>query len=183
MGGMDMRFIRALAAVSACAFFVGAAAQDATDVVKSLRFRNIGPAVMSGRISDIDCDPKNTSTVYIATASGGVWKSTTDGSSWAPIFDEQPVASTGAVHVSRADSKVVWVGSGESNNRNSSAWGNGVYLSADAGATWKHTGLAETQQIARIVTDPRDPKKAWVAAMGALWNANPDRGVYMTEDS
>ena len=127
-----MRFVRALAVLSACAIFLTASAQDASDIVKSLRFRNIGPAVMSGRITDIDCDPKNTATVYIATASGGVWKSTTDGTTWAPIFDDQPVASIGAVQVSRADSNVVWVGSGESNNRNSVAWGDGMYLSTDA---------------------------------------------------
>jgi photosystem II stability/assembly factor-like uncharacterized protein len=179
---MDMRFLKAFAVASVSACFVVASAQDAADVVKALRFRNVGPAVMSGRISDIDCDPKKTSTVYVATASGGVWKSTTDGTTWASIFDDQPVASIGAVHVSRADSNVVWVGSGESNNRNSSAWGNGVYLSTDAGKTFKSVGLAETQQIARIVSDPKDSKKAWVAAMGALWNANEERGIYMTED-
>ena len=177
-----MRFLKALAVVSASACFVLGSAQDAAEIVKSLRFRNIGPATMSGRVSDIDCDPKNTATIYVATASGGVWKSTSDGTSWAPIFDEMPVASIGAVHVSRADSNVVWVGSGESNNRNSSAWGNGVYLSTDAGKTFKYVGLAETQQIARIVSDPKDSKRAWVAAMGGLWSANEERGIYMTED-
>lgn len=177
-----MRFLKALAVASVSASFVVAGAQSAVDVVKALRFRNVGPAVMSGRISDIDCDPKKTSTVYIATASGGVWKSTSDGTVWEPIFDEMPVASIGAVHVSRADSNVVWVGSGESNNRNSVAWGNGVYLSTDAGKTFKPAGLVETQQIARIVSDPKDPKRAWVAAMGGLWSANQERGIYMTED-
>lgn len=179
---MDMRFYKALAVVTACATFVIGGAQSAGDVVKGLRFRNIGPATMSGRISDIDCDPKKTSTVYIATAGGGVWKSTSDGTEWEPIFDEMPVSSIGAVHVSRADSNVVWVGSGESNNRNSSAWGNGVYLSTDAGKTFKPVGLVETQQIARIVSDPKDSKRAWIAAMGGLWSANQDRGIYMTED-
>ncbi len=177
-----MRFYKALAVVTACANFVVAGAQSAEDVVKGLRFRNIGPAVMSGRISDIDTDPKNCSTVYVATASGGVWKSTSDGTAWEPIFDEMPVASIGAVHVSRADSNVIWVGSGESNNRNSSAWGNGVYLSTDAGKTFRPAGLVNTQQIARIVSDPKDPKRAWVAAMGGLWSANEDRGIYMTEN-
>lgn len=152
------------------------------EILQDVRFRNIGPALMTGRIADIDVDPKNVAVIYIATASGGVWKSTSGGIQWNPIFDDQPVASIGDVTVSLADSNVVWVGSGESNNRNSSAWGNGVYLSKDAGKTWANMGLAETQQIARIVTHPKDPNIAWVAAVGPLWSAGEHRGVYMTTD-
>ncbi|MBA3725004.1 MAG: hypothetical protein H0W86_00795 [Armatimonadetes bacterium] len=174
---------RTAATCAAIFVFAICSAQVTTEeLIANLKFRGIGPATMSGRIADIDVDPKDTATVYIATASGGVWKTTGGGVVWTPIFDDQPAASIGCVQVSRADSNIVWVGSGESNNRNSSAWGNGVYVSADAGKTWRNVGLTESQQIARIVTHPKDPKKAWVAAIGPLWSTGEERGVYMTED-
>ncbi|HET6644266.1 MAG TPA: exo-alpha-sialidase, partial [Fimbriimonadales bacterium] len=176
----SFRALALFASLFVCVY--GFAQASTQSLLANLNFRCIGPATMSGRIADIDVDPKHPATVYIATASGGVYKTTGNGVEWTSCFDGQPAASIGCVQVSRADSNVVWVGSGESNNRNSSAWGNGVYVSNDAGKTWKNAGLDATQQIARIVTDPKDPKKAWVAAIGALWNASEDRGVYMTTD-
>jgi photosystem II stability/assembly factor-like uncharacterized protein len=170
-----------LAVALACAASAGAQLST-TDFLSGLKFRAIGPATMSGRIADIDVDPRDNAVIYVATASGGVWKSSGNGVTWTPIFDDAGAASIGCVQVSRADSSVVWVGSGESNNRNSSAWGDGVYKSTDAGKTWTNMGLASTQQIARIVTHPKDANRAWVAAIGPLWNASPDRGVFMTED-
>lgn len=172
-------FVFALASVLAAA---AAAQVETSDLLKNLRFRGIGPATMSGRIADIDLDPKDPSVVYVATASGGVWKSSGNGVNWDPIFDEYGAASIGAVQVSRADSSVVWIGSGESNNRNSSAWGDGVYKSTDAGKTWTNMGLGATEQIARIITHPFKKDTCWVAAIGPLWSASPERGVYMTED-
>lgn len=153
-----------------------------SDIVNAVRFRCIGPGTMSGRISDIDVDPRNTSVVYVATASGGVWKSTSGGIEWTPIFDSQPVQSIGDVEVSRADSNIVWVGTGENTNRNSVAWGDGIYKSTDAGGTWTNTGLERTEQIARIITHPTNKDIVWVAAIGALWSSSPDRGVYKTTD-
>lgn len=152
------------------------------EILRGVRFRSIGPAVMSGRISDIDVDPRNTAVIYVATASGGVWKTTNGGVSWSPITDELDSASMGDVTLSAANPDIVWVGSGEPNNRNSVAWGRGVYLSKDGGRTWENVGLKETQQISRIVTHPRDPNIAWVAAIGPLWNASEHRGVYKTTD-
>ncbi len=162
---------------------VGADAQPTdSDIVNAVRFRCIGPGTMSGRIADVDVDPRDTSVIYVATASGGVWKSTSGGTEWTPIFDSQPIQSIGDVEVSRADSNIVWVGGGEHSNRNSVAWGDGMYKSTDAGATWTNVGLKETQQIARIITHPTNKDIVWVAAIGALWNASPDRGVYKTTD-
>lgn len=174
---------RALASFVFLFSFGAAFAQPSdSDIVNAVRFRCIGPGVMSGRISDVDVDPRNTSVIYVATASGGVWKSTSGGLEWTPIFDDQPIQSIGDVEVSRADSNIVWVGGGEHSNRNSVAWGDGIYKSEDAGATWKNVGLRETQQIARIITHPTNKDIVWVAAIGALWNANPDRGVFKTTD-
>src|SRR5438034_3349915 len=177
-----MRFSRISVAFAVAWAGVAAFAQvSPADLLTNLKFRCIGPATMSGRIADIDVDPKAPATIYVATASGGVWKSTGNGVVWNPIFDDANAASIGCVQVSRADSNVVWVGSGESNNRNSSAWGDGVYKSTDAGKTWTNMGLSATEEIARIVTDPKNVNRAWVAAVGPLWAANPERGVYMTE--
>ncbi len=152
------------------------------DILSGIRFRSIGPATMSGRISDIECDPKSRWTVYIATASGGVFKSTGGGTEWKPIFDGQPSSSIGDVEVSEADSNIVWVGTGEHSNRNSVAWGDGMYKSTDAGATWTKVGLEKTEQIARIITHPTNKDICWVAAIGPLWSIGEDRGVYMTTD-
>jgi photosystem II stability/assembly factor-like uncharacterized protein len=150
--------------------------------LKALKARSIGPAVMSGRVSEIALDPKDSSSFYIALGTGGVMKTSNGGASFEAVFADQAVAAVGAVAVSAADSKVVWVGSGEANDRNSSSWGNGVYASEDGGATWKNVGLKDSRTIARIVAHPTDPKTAWVAAMGDLWQPGGERGLYKTTD-
>src|SRR5204863_4536564 len=127
-------------------------------------------------------DKKNTYTIYVAVGTGGVLKSANNGTTWEPLFDKQPVASTGAVAVSQNNPKVLWVGTGEGNSRNSSSWGNGVYKSTDGGDTWTQMGLANTQDISRIQLDPKNSAVAYVAALGHLWGTNPERGVYKTSD-
>jgi photosystem II stability/assembly factor-like uncharacterized protein len=152
------------------------------DLLSGLRARSIGPAVMSGRVTvivGVETDPQ---TLYLGAASGGVWKSLNGGISWQPIFDDQPVASIGAIAVFRPSPDVVWVGTGEGNVRNSASVGNGVYRSLDAGKTWTHLGLDPTERISRIVLHPTDPDVAWVAALGREWGENPERGVFKTED-
>lgn len=152
-------------------------------LLKGLEFRSIGPANMGGRISDFAVNEAHPAEYYVATATGGVFKTTNQGTTWKPVFDEQPVASTGAIALAPTRPARVWVGTGESNNRNSSSWGRGVYLSDDGGATWTARGLERTASIARIACDPTDSNTVWVAAMGRLWGANPERGVYRTTDA
>jgi len=152
------------------------------DLLAGLRARSIGPAAMSGRVSviaGVEADPR---TLYVGAASGGVWKSVNGGLGWEPIFDDQPVASIGAIAVFQKSPDVVWVGTGEGNVRNSASVGNGVYRSLDGGKTWTHLGLDATERIARIVLHPSDPDVAWVAALGRAWGENAERGVYQTED-
>lgn len=181
---MTTKMMRRIVFVSFCVFcvVVSVVAQITSDHLRDLTFRPIGPAGMSGRISDLDVDPTNPHIIYVATASGGVWKSTSGGIEWEPIFDAYGPQSIGDVTISLADPNVVWVGTGENTNRNSVAWGDGVYLSTDGGRTWRNVGLRETQQIARIVTHPADSKIAWVAAIGPLWGPSEHRGVYKTID-
>jgi photosystem II stability/assembly factor-like uncharacterized protein len=165
--------------------------QEATDVVAApleesaaaaLKARGIGPAVMGGRVPEIALDPKDPYTFYVALGTGGLMKTNDNGGSFKGIFEDQPVAAIGAVAVAPSDPKVVWVGTGEANDRNSSSWGDGVYRSGDAGATWTRAGLADSKTIARIVVHPADPKTAWVAVMGDLWSPSPNRGLYKTTD-
>jgi photosystem II stability/assembly factor-like uncharacterized protein len=150
--------------------------------LKAFKARAIGPAVMGGRVSDIALDPENPFVFYIGYATGGVAKTSNNGGTYQAIFDKQAVASIGAVAVAPSDAKTIWVGTGEANDRNSSGWGDGVYLSTDGGDNWSNVGLKESKAIARIVVDPKDAKTAWVAALGNLWAPGGDRGLYVTRD-
>jgi len=148
----------------------------------ALRFRNIGPAALGGRMSDVEALPNDPSTVYAAAASGGLWKSTNKGTTWAPIFDHQSSSSLGVVAIFARDPNLVWVGTGEQNNRQSSTWGDGGYRSTDGGKTWSHLGLEASAHIARIRLHPTNANVAWVAALGNLWKPNAERGVFKTTD-
>jgi photosystem II stability/assembly factor-like uncharacterized protein len=150
--------------------------------LEGLQFRNIGPALMGGRIDDFAVQEDDPSVFYVATASGGLWKTTNHGTTFDPIFDDQSVSSIGDVTLAPSDPSILYVGTGEPNNRQSSSWGNGVYRSLDGGATWTHLGLTETHHIGRVVVSPRDPDVAYVAALGRLWGASKERGLYKTTD-
>lgn len=147
----------------------------------SLKFRSIGPAATGGRIHDIEVDPNDPAILYVASASGGVWKSTNHATSWKPL-ETLPENTFGDLAIFPGDSKIIWAGSGEQNNRQSSSWGSGVYRSNDGGNTWTHLGLEKTASIGRVRLHPTDPNVAYVAAVGNLWKATPDRGLYKTSD-
>lgn len=150
--------------------------------LKALDARSIGPAVMGGRIPSIALDPRNPGAFYVAHAHGGLLKTTDNGGSFSGVTDKEPIGSIGAVAVAPSNSSVVWLGSGEANDRNSSGWGTGVYRSTDGGATWTNTGLKTSRTVAKIVVHPRDPDTAYVAAVGDLWNEGGERGLYKTAD-
>lgn len=151
-------------------------------LVKNIEPRNIGPAGMSGRITTIDVVTSNPDIIYAGSASGGLWKSTSGGVTWNPIFDDQPTASIGAVAIQQSNPSVVWVGTGEGNPRNSLNGGYGIYKSLDGGRTWKSMGLENTRHIHRVIIDPNDPNTVFVAAIGSPWGEHPERGVYRTND-
>ncbi|MGE3614566.1 MAG: WD40/YVTN/BNR-like repeat-containing protein, partial [Gemmatimonadales bacterium] len=147
-----------------------------------LVFRNIGPSGPSGRIDDLAVLERDPNVFYIATATGGLWKTENGGITLAPVFDSAAMVSIGDVAIPPDDPNLVWVGTGENNNRQSSSWGDGVYKSTDGGKSWKNMGLRDTKQIARIVIDPVDHDVVYVAALGDLWKAGGERGVYKTTD-
>src|SRR5947209_9644441 len=158
-------------------------APQLTDVLfKSLKARSIGPAVMGGRVSDIAIDPRNPFVFYVGLGHGGIFKSGDGGITFDPIFDKQSDLSIGAIAVAPSDSDVIWVGTGEANDRNSSDWGNGVYRTTDGGEHWTNTGLKESRCISRILVDPKNPEIAYVAAMGNLWADGGERGLYKTTE-
>lgn len=151
--------------------------------IPGIRFRNIGPAVTSGRISDFAVNPNNVNEYYVASASGGVWKTVNAGVTYEPLFDGQGSYSIGCVTLDPNNTNVVWVGSGENNNQRSVAYGDGVYRSEDGGASWKNMGLKTSEHIGRIIVDPRNSAVVYVAAIGPLWKEGGERGVYKTTDA
>jgi len=147
-----------------------------------MKFRGIGPALMSGRIADIAIHPENRSTWYVAVGSGGVWKTTNAGTTWTPIFDDQASYSVGCVSLDPGNPEVVWAGTGENVSGRHVGYGDGVYKSADGGRSWRNMGLMASEHISRILIDPRDSKVVYVAAEGPLWSAGGERGVYKSVD-
>ncbi|MCS7078441.1 MAG: glycosyl hydrolase [Chloracidobacterium sp.] len=202
------RRLAAVLALSACLMFTASAqtarpkaepkkpqasASDAKDPKKDesllkestftgLKFRSLGPAVASGRISSLAVDPRNRRRYFVGVASGGVWKTTNAGTTWTPVFDNQPSFSIGAVTIDPKHPFRIWVGTGENNSQRSVAYGDGVYRSDDDGRTWRNVGLKESEHIARILVDPRNSETVYVAAQGPLWRSGGDRGLYKTTD-
>src|ERR1039457_692972 len=180
------RLIRICGLSGVLAFLVwtgSAFAQTAYDTaLKNLKFRSIGPATMGGRVDDLAVVESNPDIIYVGAAAGGIFKTVNGGMSWQAIFEDQPNPSIGDLALAPSNPSILYVGTGEANNRQSSSWGNGVYKSMDAGATWTHLGLAETRHIGRIVVHPTNPDIVYVAALGDLWGPNKERGVYKSTD-
>jgi photosystem II stability/assembly factor-like uncharacterized protein len=158
------------------------AQQTEESLFKDLQWRNTGPANMSGRVSDIQALDNDFQHVLVASASGGVWKSTNAGTTWEPIFDDYGSASIGAVAMFPKNPDIIWVGTGEANVRNSVGWGDGIYKSTDGGKTFTRMGLEDSHHIARVITHPEDPNIVYAAAQGHLWGYTGQRGLYKTTD-
>jgi len=152
------------------------------DLVKNMKPRNIGPGGMSGRVTAIDAVHANPDIMYVGTASGGLWKSTSGGIKWEPIFEKEVTASVGAVAIQQSNPSVIWVGTGEGNPRNSLNGGYGIYKSLDAGKSWTLMGLENTRHIHRVVIDPTNPNIVYAAAIGSPWGEHPERGIFKTTD-
>ncbi len=152
------------------------------DLIKNMKPRNIGPGGMSGRVTAIDVVHSNPDVMYVGTASGGLWKSTSGGIKWDPIFDNELTASIGAVAIQQSNPSVIWVGTGEGNPRNSLNGGYGIYKSLDGGKNWEAMGLEKTRHIHRVIIDPTNPNVVYAAAIGSPWGEHPERGVFKTTD-
>src|SRR6476619_1080080 len=153
-----------------------------TGLLAGLKLRSIGPALTSGRVSDVAIDPSDKRTWYVGASAGGVWKSTNGGISFSPIFDGQGSFSIGAVTIDHANPNVIWVGTGENNAQRVVAYGDGIYKSIDGGRSWTNMGLKQSEHIGRVLIDPRNSDVVYVAAQGPLWKGGGDRGLYKTTD-
>ena len=149
---------------------------------EGLRWRSIGPANMSGRVTDVEGLPSPSKTFYVAAAAGGIWKTTNNGQTFRPLFQHERVVSMGDIAIARSNPEIVWAGTGEEDSRNSISPGGGIYKSTDGGLTWELKGLEESEHIGRIQVHPTNPDIVFVAALGALWRSNPERGLYRTVD-
>ncbi len=173
-----------LIALSGLLFVLSASAQqiDLSKHFKTMKPRNIGPAGMSGRVTSIDAVWNSPNTIFLGTASGGVWKTENGGASWLPVFDEQPIQNIGSIAITQSNPSIVWAGTGEGNPRNSISLGEGIYKSIDGGKTWKRMGLEKTRNIHRIIVDPTNPDVVYAGVMGNPFMEHPERGVYKTTD-
>lgn len=150
-------------------------------LLKDIRFRNIGPSIMSGRVVDVEVNPRDPTEFYVAYATGGLWHTTNNGQSFTPVFDYEDVIGIGDIAVNWSNGQI-WVGTGEANSSRSSYAGVGIYKSIDTGRTWQYMGLPESEHIGKIITDPSNGNTVWVAATGHLYSPNKERGVYKTTD-
>ncbi|HSY77480.1 MAG TPA: glycosyl hydrolase, partial [Bacteroidia bacterium] len=155
---------------------------DDNSLVSNIKFRNVGPSVMSGRVVDVDVSPTDPTHFYVAYASGGLWVTYNNGQSFTPLFDNQVVMTIGDIAVDWKHGEVIWVGTGENNSSRSSYAGVGIYKSTDKGKRWVYKGLGESQHIGRIVLDPNDTNTVNVAVLGHLYTPNEERGMYKTTD-
>ena len=171
-----------LLASSAFAQNGGAAKSPFEEAFSRLEYRSIGPAIMGGRIADVEGVPGDANVVYVASASGGLWKTINGGVTWKPIFERQGTISIGDIALAPSNPEVVWVGTGESNVRNSVSFGDGVYKSTDGGKTWQHMGLKDTEHISAIAINPQNPDIVYIGALGHAFGPNEERGVFMTTD-
>ncbi|MEM9547595.1 MAG: glycosyl hydrolase [Bacteroidota bacterium] len=153
-----------------------------SDAFKGLKFRSIGPALMSGRIADIAINPNDESQWYVAVGSGGVWKTNNAGNTWMPIFDNEACYSTGCITIDPNNDDVIWLGTGENVGGRHVSYGCGIYKSQDGGKTWKNMGLNNSEHLSRIIIHPDDSNTIWVASQGPLWNKGGERGIYKTTD-
>ncbi len=147
-----------------------------SSIVNGLKFRSIGPALTSGRVSDIAVDPVHPNTWFITIASGGVWKTINAGTTWTSIFDEQGSYSIGCVTIDPNNHNVIWIGTGENNSQRSVGYGDGLYKSMDGGKSWKHVGLKNSEHIGNIVVHPESSEIVYVAAYGPLWSSGGRKG-------
>ena len=186
MNKLSIRFTGLLILTAAVMLPASLRAQDAkfdSDTISGLGMRNIGSAQMSGRVDAIVAvHEKGRLTVYIAAASGGVWKSMNGGTTFKPVFDKQPVQSVGALAIDPKNPKTVWAGTGEPWTRNSTSVGAGLFKSVDGGDNWNFVGLKDSERISKILIDPNDTNTVYVCVPGKLWSDSEDRGVYKTSD-
>lgn len=152
------------------------------ETFKGLKMRNIGPALMSGRIADIAIHPSDRNIWYIGVGSGGVWKTINAGTTWTPVFDKQKVYSIGSVTIDPNNPEVIWVGTGENTGGRHSSFGDGIYRSQDGGKNWQNMGLKKSEHISTVIIHPEDSNTLWVAAQGPLWSSGGERGLYKTTD-
>src|SRR4051812_5818456 len=180
-----MKFLRLILCVGGIgtALVAFSSAQPGDDpLLKEFVWRSIGPSNMGGRIDDVEAVGRDPNTIYVGAASGGVWKTVNNGTTWTPVFDAQANLSIGDIAIAPSNPDIVWVGTGEANQRQSTTYGGGVFKSVDAGRSWTAIGLADSGTIGRIVIDPRNPDVVYIAAAGDLFKPHPERGLYKTSD-
>ena len=184
-----MRFRFSLVAICLLTFVASIFAQNGAQTkspletaFSRLEWRSIGPANMGGRIADVEGVPGDPNVVYVASASGGLWKTTNGGVKWTPIFERQGTISIGDIALAPSNPEIVWVGTGESNVRNSVSFGDGVYKSTDGGKTWQHMGLRDSERVSAIAVHPQNPDIVYIGALGHAFGPNEERGVFMTTD-